>query len=334
MGARGVEFDGDGERRVGDQVPVVWHAPHRRGPSPADGENCYAAFRCVALRDGALPCVFRRRSDATSLGIPSGNPRGPPASEEPTMTDTLPRADAVADAAGSVTTPPLSKRVDIGDLPVVHTRHWFRWSLGIVVLFVIAQFAWSLVTNENYEWDVFAHYFFVAAGPRGRGADAPADSRLGDDRLPAGHTPRARPAGEVATAELRGVAVHLVLPLGPARRPDPRLVQPRLPLPDARTRHPVHHGLLDRRVPDGQPDQRVRGGGPRPRACTRRRTRPRSSAAACCRSTRASSRRPRRSASRLAVACPASSCRRPCARSSRTPPTRSSAWSRARRSSS
>jgi polar amino acid transport system permease protein len=75
------------------------------------------------------------------------------------MTDTIPRSAAVAEPAGGSPTSS-SRRVDIGDIPVVHTRHWFRWTLGIVVLFVVAQFAWSLVTNENYDWDVFAHYFF------------------------------------------------------------------------------------------------------------------------------------------------------------------------------
>ncbi|MDW4571769.1 amino acid ABC transporter permease [Microbacterium sp. M3] len=73
------------------------------------------------------------------------------------MTDTLPRRAGAADAAPP--SPVGSSRVDLGDLRVVHTRHWFRWSIGVVVLFVVAQFAWSLVTNENYEWDVFAHYF-------------------------------------------------------------------------------------------------------------------------------------------------------------------------------
>ncbi|MGX5769978.1 amino acid ABC transporter permease [Microbacterium trichothecenolyticum] len=73
------------------------------------------------------------------------------------MTDTLPRQAGAAETAPP--SPAASSRVDLGDLRVVHTRHWFRWSIGIVVLFVVAQFAWSLVTNENYEWDVFAHYF-------------------------------------------------------------------------------------------------------------------------------------------------------------------------------
>ncbi|HVL60125.1 MAG TPA: amino acid ABC transporter permease [Microbacterium sp.] len=52
-------------------------------------------------------------------------------------------------------------RVDLGSFPVVHTRHWFRWTLGAIVLFLIAQFVWSVITNANYEWDVFAHYFFA-----------------------------------------------------------------------------------------------------------------------------------------------------------------------------
>jgi len=71
------------------------------------------------------------------------------------MTDTLPRSVvATVDAA-----PSPSSRVDLGDIPVVRTKHWFRWTIAAIVVFVVAQFAWSLVTNENYEWDYFAHYF-------------------------------------------------------------------------------------------------------------------------------------------------------------------------------
>ncbi|MFD4958879.1 amino acid ABC transporter permease [Microbacterium sp. NPDC058389] len=84
------------------------------------------------------------------------------------MTDTLPRrADAAEEtpsttaASASASASADAARVDLGDIPVVHTRHWFRWSIGAVVLFVVAQFVWSVFTNENYEWDVFAHYFFA-----------------------------------------------------------------------------------------------------------------------------------------------------------------------------
>jgi polar amino acid transport system permease protein len=51
-------------------------------------------------------------------------------------------------------------RVDLGSFTVVHTRHWFRWTLGAIVIFVVAQFIWSVFTNVNYEWNVFAQYFF------------------------------------------------------------------------------------------------------------------------------------------------------------------------------
>ena len=67
-------------------------------------------------------------------------------------------ATTVTDAPVAPVRP--SSRVDLGELPVVHTRHWFRWTLSAILLFVIAQFAWSLVTNENYEWGVFGQYFF------------------------------------------------------------------------------------------------------------------------------------------------------------------------------
>ena len=86
------------------------------------------------------------------------------------MTDTLPRHAGATEPSSPAPSPAArAARVDVGDLPVVHTKHWFRWSLGIVVLFVVAQFAWSLVTNENYEWDVFAHYFFSEPVLRGVG---------------------------------------------------------------------------------------------------------------------------------------------------------------------
>ena len=76
-----------------------------------------------------------------------------------TTTTTAPVAVADPAPAGAWNTPD-PDRVDLGSVRVVHTRHWFRWTLSAILLFAIAQFAWSLFTNENYEWDVFAAYFF------------------------------------------------------------------------------------------------------------------------------------------------------------------------------
>ncbi|MEX8057307.1 amino acid ABC transporter permease [Microbacterium sp. 16-032] len=51
-------------------------------------------------------------------------------------------------------------KVDLGTIAVVPTRHWWRWILSALLLFVVAQFAWSLVTNDRYMWGTFAQYFF------------------------------------------------------------------------------------------------------------------------------------------------------------------------------
>ena len=54
-------------------------------------------------------------------------------------------------------------KVDLGAVTVVHTRHWWRWTIAAVIVFAVAQFAWSLVTNDRYMWGTFAEYFF--SGP-------------------------------------------------------------------------------------------------------------------------------------------------------------------------
>ncbi|WP_084003216.1 amino acid ABC transporter permease [Agromyces aureus] len=46
-------------------------------------------------------------------------------------------------------------------LKVVPVKHWGRWVLSAVVAFVILQFLWSLASNEKWQWDVFAEYFFA-----------------------------------------------------------------------------------------------------------------------------------------------------------------------------
>lgn len=72
------------------------------------------------------------------------------------MTTTAPApADRTATPAAS------TARVDLGTIAVVPTRHWWRWILSALLLFVVAQFAWSLVTNDRYMWGTFAQYFFA-----------------------------------------------------------------------------------------------------------------------------------------------------------------------------
>lgn len=74
------------------------------------------------------------------------------------MTDTVTAPTGAS--AGRAGAPADGSRLDLGSVRVVHTRHWWRWTIGALVVFALSQFVWSLFTNQNYEWDVFAHYFF------------------------------------------------------------------------------------------------------------------------------------------------------------------------------
>ena len=90
------------------------------------------------------------------------------------MTDTISTTGtAAADAAAASATPEVVNRgpggTDYNALTVVHTRHYLRWAFGALALFVVLQFAWTLVTNDRYGWDIFAQYFFAPAILRGLG---------------------------------------------------------------------------------------------------------------------------------------------------------------------
>ncbi|MGO1542833.1 MAG: ABC transporter permease subunit [Gulosibacter sp.] len=46
---------------------------------------------------------------------------------------------------------------------ILPRRHWGRWAVALIVLFLVSQFAVSLVKNPNWRWDVFAEYFLSQA---------------------------------------------------------------------------------------------------------------------------------------------------------------------------
>jgi polar amino acid transport system permease protein len=71
-----------------------------------------------------------------------------------------PRPDPKPDAAPEVVNTAAARRPVAGPVKVVPTRHWWRWVLSALVAFVVLQFVWSLFTNQQYEWNVFAEYFF------------------------------------------------------------------------------------------------------------------------------------------------------------------------------
>jgi polar amino acid transport system permease protein len=88
------------------------------------------------------------------------------------MTSTHTRAAAGVsdtDRSGATATAVAHGGVDFGTLPVVRTKHWVRWILGALAVFVVAQLVWTLFTNPAYGWPVVAEYFFSPAVLRGLG---------------------------------------------------------------------------------------------------------------------------------------------------------------------
>ena len=76
-----------------------------------------------------------------------------------TLTADPRRDEAVTPAAPA---PPKPAAAD-----VVPLRHWWRWSLSAVAIFLLAQLVWTFFTNEQWRWHIFAEYFFDPAVLRG-----------------------------------------------------------------------------------------------------------------------------------------------------------------------
>ena len=51
--------------------------------------------------------------------------------------------------------------------PVVPLKHWGRWVFSALIVFVLAQLVWTLFTNPQWRWGIFAENFFDPAVIRG-----------------------------------------------------------------------------------------------------------------------------------------------------------------------
>lgn len=91
--------------------------------------------------------------------------RVPEAAATTAGTDSAPRNAAGATAATAPDASPAPPKD--AQLEVVHPKHWTRWILSALAIFVVAQLLWSLATNELYQWDVFSSYFFSDAVLKG-----------------------------------------------------------------------------------------------------------------------------------------------------------------------
>lgn len=78
-----------------------------------------------------------------------------------------PAAASESASDDSVTTGPPAGRVVARR--VRKRRHWGRWVLAVVALYLVALFVVSLFRNPHWQWDVFAQYFFSQAVVQGVG---------------------------------------------------------------------------------------------------------------------------------------------------------------------
>ncbi|MCW2289631.1 amino acid ABC transporter membrane protein (PAAT family) [Leucobacter luti] len=92
-------------------------------------------------------------TDPGTAGPGTAGP-GTPGQQTPTPSDGAPAAIVPRSAQPS-------------KLSVVPLRHWWRWSLSAVAVFILAQLVWTFFTNPQWRWPVFAEYFFNEAILRG-----------------------------------------------------------------------------------------------------------------------------------------------------------------------
>lgn len=119
------------ERRAASSGPAAQSAPAESAVSPDVGSES-------AQSESGRPERSEPIAEVTTSGPGSHNPSAPEKAA----------GGAAAQSAA---------------IPVVPTRHWWRWVLSAVVLFVVAQFIWSLFSTPQYDWGVFGEYFFAPA---------------------------------------------------------------------------------------------------------------------------------------------------------------------------
>lgn len=91
------------------------------------------------------------RSNTPKAAV-AGSPTAAP-TVTPPATTSAPSAPVVEPTGGEA-------RQARTQLEVIHPKHWTRWILSALAIFVVVQLIWSLITNDRYQWNVFAEYFF------------------------------------------------------------------------------------------------------------------------------------------------------------------------------
>lgn len=83
------------------------------------------------------------------------------------MTVTVESPESASSALGAGASPPQGERRGPVAREIVPLKHWARWILSAIALFLLAQLIWTFFTNPQWRWGVFAEYFFSDAVLRG-----------------------------------------------------------------------------------------------------------------------------------------------------------------------
>lgn len=172
--------------------------------------------------------MTRRAAAARSLGLPST--RGPSAASDRRGTDmstttTAPVAVSAPEQGGP---PARADRVDLGDVRVVHTRHWSWWVLSAILIFAIAQFVVA-VHERELRVERLRVVLLLRARPDRHRLHA-CSPRSRHPSASSSETVLALACCRSRRCSTRSPGrTSVLLPLGAARGADHRLVQPRLP---------------------------------------------------------------------------------------------------------
>lgn len=125
----------------------------------------------VALPPRAARAVVQPEPPAEQIAPESAAAPTTESAADPAPAAAQPRADAApshAESTRPAAADPASRIVEpAAPRRVVRLRHWTRWILSAVAVFLLAQLVWTFFSNPQWRWPVFAEYFFNEAVLRG-----------------------------------------------------------------------------------------------------------------------------------------------------------------------
>src|SRR5690606_5965328 len=145
------------------------HRSRNRGePDPAPhARSARAAGPLRRLRGRPPPWYSCRRTPRRSCGMNTSASDLTSRDAENTRPGELGTTDAQTDGREVISLADQRESAGLVARTVVPLKHWGRWVFSALIVFVLAQLVWTLFTNPQWRWGVFAENFFDPAVIRG-----------------------------------------------------------------------------------------------------------------------------------------------------------------------